>query len=145
MTAAADGRTVNVAAAALVDVAGRILMAQRPPGKSLAGLWEFPGGKIESGETPEAALVRELDEELGIQVAIADLVPLVVVHHDYPDFTLVMTVHACRKWSGTAHGREGQPLVWTLYDDLAALPMPPADLPVVAALDQFMRPAGHPL
>jgi 8-oxo-dGTP diphosphatase len=97
---------IMVAAAALVDAAGRVLVAQRPPGKSLAGLWEFPGGKLEPGETPAHALVRELDEELGIAVAVADLAPLTVVAHRYPDLDLVMHVYTCRRWAGTPQGRQ---------------------------------------
>lgn len=127
-------REVIVAAAALIAPDNRVLVAQRPPGKSFAGQWEFPGGKLEPGETPEAALHRELHEELGIRVAPADLEPLTTVCHPYPDFDLVMIVYACRFWTGTLHGREGQALLWADAATLAALPMPPADIPVVAAL-----------
>ena len=134
-------RCVRVAAAALIDVDGQVLVAQRPEGKSLAGLWEFPGGKIETGETPEAALVRELHEELGISVTVDALTLLTVTKHDYPDFHLEMTVYACRVWAGTPHGQQGQPLLWARTDTICALPMPPADLPVIAALRSFVAAA----
>lgn len=127
-------RRVDVVAAALVDAAGRVLVAQRPPGKSLAGLWEFPGGKIEPGETPVAALVRELAEELGIAVDPAALAPLTFVSHAYPDFHLLMLLYVVRAWTGEPAGQQGQPLRWGTVDELAALPMPPADLPLLAAL-----------
>lgn len=127
-------REVIVAAAALIAPDNRVLVARRPPGKSFAGQWEFPGGKLELGETPEAALHRELHEELGILVAPADLEPLTTVCHVYPDFKLVMIVYACRFWAGTLHGCEGQALLWADAATLATLPMPPADLPVVTAL-----------
>jgi len=127
-------RRVGVVAAALVDAAGCILVAQRPTGKSLAGLWEFPGGKIEAGETPEAALVRELGEELAITVDPADLVPLTFVSHGYDDFHLVMLLYLCRRWTGRPHGEQGQPLRWGSPAELAVLPMPPADVPLLAAL-----------
>ncbi len=127
-------RRVDVVAAALVDGAGRILVAQRPAGKSLAGLWEFPGGKIEPGETPEAALVRELAEELAIGVAPGDLAPLTFVSHGYDDFHLLMLLYICRRWTGTPRGEQGQPLRWDRPAGLAALPMPPADVPLLAAL-----------
>ena len=127
-------RTVWVVAAALIDMAGRVLVAQRPPGKSLAGLWEFPGGKIEPGETPEAALVRELAEELGVAVAPGDLAPLAFVSHAYPDFHLVMLAFTGRRWTGVPDGLHGQPLRWASIDALAELPMPPADAPILAAL-----------
>jgi 8-oxo-dGTP diphosphatase len=131
-------RLVQVAAVALVDDVGRVLMAQRPAGKSFAGQWEFPGGKIESGETPEAALVRELAEELGIDVATAALEPLTFVSHAYPDFHLLMLFYACRAWTGMPHGIEGQALVWDTVAALAHLPMPPADIPLLAALRQAL-------
>ena len=131
-------RELVVAAAALIDTENRVLMAQRPAGKSFAGQWEFPGGKLEPDELPDMALRRELHEELGIRVAPADLEPLVVVSHDYPDFRLVMIVYSCRFWAGEAHGREGQALKWCRHAELAALPMPPADVPVVAALASLL-------
>ncbi|KPF78494.1 NTP pyrophosphohydrolase [alpha proteobacterium AAP81b] len=127
-------RLILVAAAILTDPAERVLMAQRPPGKSLAGLWEFPGGKVEPGEAPEAALVRELGEELGITVAAADLAPFTFASHAYPDFHLLMPCWRIAYWQGEPHGREGQALRWVAIDALATLPMPPADLPIVTAL-----------
>ncbi|OYU16338.1 MAG: 8-oxo-dGTP diphosphatase MutT [Alphaproteobacteria bacterium PA4] len=127
-------RLVMVVAVALIDSDGRILMAQRPAGKSFAGLWEFPGGKLEPGEAPEAALVRELAEELGITVAADALAPLTFVSHAYADFHLIMLMYVCRHWQGTPHGAEGQALCWDHIEALAALPMPAADVPLVAAL-----------
>lgn len=127
-------RSVHVVAAALIDADNRILVAQRLPGGALAGLWEFPGGKIEPGETPEAALVRELDEELGVIVAASALAPVTFVSHAYPDFHLLMLLYLCRDWQGTPIGQQGQPLRWEAVDGLDALPMPPADVPLVAAL-----------
>jgi 8-oxo-dGTP diphosphatase len=127
-------RLVSVVAAALVDGDDRVLVAQRPPGASLAGLWEFPGGKIEPGETPEAALVRELAEELGITVAAAALTPINFVSHAYADFHLLMLLYICRDWQGAPIGQQGQPLRWEAATGLARLPMPPADVPLVAAL-----------
>lgn len=119
-------------AAALVDAQGCVLLAQRPQGKSLAGMWEFPGGKLEPGETPEAALVRELDEELGI--VAEGLEPFTFVSFAYPDFHLVMLLYWCRRWQGQPRGRDGQALRWERPGAMAALPMPPADVPLVAAL-----------
>lgn len=127
-------RRVEVVAAALIDADDRVLVAQRPAGKSFAGLWEFPGGKVEPGEAPLAALARELDEELGIGVALADLQPLTAIEHPYDDFVLAMRVWHCRRWAGVPRGREGQALLWRDLAGLALLPMPPADLPVLAAL-----------
>ncbi|MFZ4688967.1 MAG: 8-oxo-dGTP diphosphatase MutT [Polymorphobacter sp.] len=127
-------RIVNVVAVALIDADNCILMAQRPEGKSLAGLWEFPGGKIEADETPEAALVRELAEELGIVVAEDALQAFSFVSHAYPDFHLLMLLYICRRWTGTPDGRDGQALTWGPVSELSALPMPPADLPLLAAL-----------
>ncbi len=131
-------RRVDVVAAALVDGAGRVLVAQRPAGKSLAGLWEFPGGKIEPGEAPAAALVRELAEELGIAVAEADLQPLGFVSHAYPDFHLLMLLYSCTRWTGEPRGDEGQPIAWHRPAALAALAMPPADVPLLAPLQAFV-------
>ena len=127
-------RLVSVVAAALVAPDGRILVAQRPAGGALGGLWEFPGGKIEPGETPEAALVRELAEELGIIAAPAALVPVTFVSHAYADFHLLMLLYLCRDWQGTPHGQQGQPLRWESAAALAGLPMPPADVPLVPVL-----------
>jgi 8-oxo-dGTP diphosphatase len=125
-------RLVHVVAAALIDGNGRVLLAQRPPGKSLAGLWEFPGGKLEPGETPEAALSRELHEELGI--VAQGFEPISFVSHAYADFHLVMLLYACRDWQGEPHGHDGQSLCWEHPAAMPALPMPPADVPLVAAL-----------
>jgi len=130
-------RLVHVVAAALVAEDGRVLLAQRPAGKSLAGLWEFPGGKLEPGETPEAALARELEEELGI--IAGPLVPFTFVSHAMPDFHLVMLLYWCRAWTGAPVGRDGQALRWERPAAMAQLPMPPADKPLVAALVQAMQ------
>ena len=121
-----------VAAAALIDAENRVLVAQRPAGKSLAGLWEFPGGKLEPGETPEAALARELEEELAISARAFS--PLGFASHAYPDFHLLMLLYACRSWQGTPLGQQGQPLRWEPLASLYALPMPPADVPLIEAL-----------
>ncbi len=129
-------KIIHVVAAALVDGEGRVLLAQRPDGKSLAGLWEFPGGKLEPGESPEAALARELDEELGI--AQLQLEPFTFVSFAYPDFHLVMLLYWCRAWAGVPVGRDGQALRWETPAAMAGLPMPPADLPLVAALQAVM-------
>ena len=130
---------VLVAAVALIDATGRVLIAERPPGKSMAGLWEFPGGKIEAGERPEATLARELDEELGIEVAEADLRPLTFASHDYGSFHLLMPLYLCRRWEGQVTAREGQRLAWVRPDDLAAADMPPADGPLIPILVQEVR------
>ncbi|HEU0156783.1 MAG TPA: 8-oxo-dGTP diphosphatase MutT [Stellaceae bacterium] len=129
---------ILVAAAALVDTDGRVLLAQRPPGKSMAGLWEFPGGKVDRGETPEAALIRELAEELGIDVAASCLAPFTFASHGYPDFHLLMPLYVCRKWSGIVTAREGQRLAWVRPARLADYPMPPADKPLVAMLRDLL-------
>ncbi len=131
-------KTVLVSAVALIDVDGRILLTQRPEGKSLAGLWEFPGGKVEPGETPETALIRELDEELGIDTWASCLAPLTFASHSYPDFHLLMPLFACRKWAGIAQGREGQALKWVRAADLASYPMPPADRPLIPILRDWL-------
>lgn len=127
-----------VAAAALVDVDGRVLIAKRPQGKSLAGLWEFPGGKVEAGETPEAALIRELDEELGITVTHKCLAPFVFASHAYETFHLLMPLYLCRRWEGFAQAREHEALAWVKPDRLADYDMPPADAPLVAYLRDFL-------
>ena len=127
-------KLVLVVAAALIDAERRVLIAQRPPGKSLAGLWEFPGGKVEPGERPERALVRELEEELGIVVAEAALTPLFFASHAYPQMHLLMPLYECRRWSGDAVAREGQALRWVHPRTLHNLPMPPADEPLIAPL-----------
>ena len=127
-----------VAAAALVDVDGRVLLAQRPEGKSMAGLWEFPGGKIGPGETPEACLIRELREELGIDVSASCLGPFTFASHAYEDFHLLMPLYLCRVWEGIAAPREGQALKWLRPGDMRRYPMPPADIPLVAMLHDFL-------
>jgi 8-oxo-dGTP diphosphatase len=127
-----------VAAVALIDVEGRVLLAERPAGKSLAGLWEFPGGKVEPDETPEAALIRELHEELGIETWQSCLAPLSFASHAYADFHLLMPLFACRKWGGIVHAREGQRLAWVRAADLRNYPMPPADLPLIPILRDWL-------
>jgi 8-oxo-dGTP diphosphatase len=137
--AAAPGtRIVLVSAVALIDPDGRVLLARRPEGKALAGLWEFPGGKVDPGETPEAALIRELKEELGIDVAESCLAPFAFASHGYEKFHLLMPLYLCRRWSGTVQGREGQALAWVRPQKLAEYPMPPADKPLVALLRDFL-------
>ena len=123
-----------VVACALVDADGRVLLAQRPEGKVMAGLWEFPGGKIEPGETPEAALIRELNEELSIDVTAACLAPLSFASHEYEDFHLLMPVYVCRKWDGQIMPRDGQRVKWLRPRDMFDLAMPEADKPLIAAL-----------
>ncbi len=123
-----------VAACALVDVERQVLVAQRPAGKSMAGLWEFPGGKVESGETPESCLIRELKEELDIDVTASCLAPLTFASHAYPTFHLLMPLYACRKWKGFIQPQEGQQVKWCSVQELTSLDMPPADLPLIAML-----------
>lgn len=125
---------VLVAACALVDADGRVLLAQRPQGKPMAGLWEFPGGKVESGERPEETLIRELEEELGIVVREPCLAPLTFASHAYPDFHLLMPLYVCRRWDGTVTPREGQALAWVRPNRLRDYEMPPADVPLVSHL-----------
>jgi 8-oxo-dGTP diphosphatase len=127
-------KLITVVAAALVDYDGRVLLAQRPEGKQLAGLWEFPGGKLEPGERPEEALIRELDEELGIVVKAACLAPLTFASHAYEDFHLLMPLYICRKWEGFVQSREGQALKWVKPKALRDYPMPPADAPLIPHL-----------
>jgi 8-oxo-dGTP diphosphatase len=129
---------VLVAAVALVDEDGRVLLARRPEGKAMAGLWEFPGGKVDQGETPEAALIRELAEELGIDVEASCLAPFTFASHAYPDFHLLMPLYVCRRWSGIVTAREGQRLAWVRPQRLAEYPMPPADKPLVAMLRDLL-------
>lgn len=131
-------RLLLVAAVALIDPDGRVLLAQRPAGKQLAGLWEFPGGKVDPGETPEAALIRELDEELGIETWNSCLAPLTFASHAYDDFHLLMPLFACRRWSGVPQGREGQALAWVPARKLTDYPMPPADLPLIPILRDWL-------
>ena len=127
-------RILLVAACALIDPDGRVLVAQRPEGKSMAGLWEFPGGKIEAGERPEETLIRELGEELGIQVQEPCLAPFTFASHAYPDFHLLMPLYLCRRWEGTVTAKEHGALKWLRPEDLSTLPMPPADLPLIPML-----------
>ena len=131
-------RILLVAAVALIDADGRVLLAQRPEGKTLAGLWEFPGGKVEADETPEAALIRELREELGIDTWKSCLAPLTFASHSYEDFHLLMPLFACRRWQGTPVPHEGQRLAWVRARDLHLYPMPPADLPLVPVLRDWL-------
>lgn len=130
--------TVLVSAVALIDIDGRVLLAQRPEGKSMAGLWEFPGGKVEPGETPEQALIRELREELGIDTWSSCLAPLTFASHSYESFHLLMPVFACRKWNGTPQGKEGQALKWVRGNALRDYPMPAADIPLIPVLRDWL-------
>ena len=131
-------KMVLVAAVALVDIDGRVLLAQRPEGKKLAGLWEFPGGKVDPGETPEAALIRELKEELDIDVSASCLAAFTFASYGYSDFHLLMPLYVCRKWQGTIVPREGQRLAWVRPDKLGDYPMPPADTPLIAMLRDLL-------
>ena len=131
-------KTVLVSAAALIDGEGRVLLAQRPEGKSMAGLWEFPGGKVEEGETPEAALIRELHEELGIETWQSCLAPLCFASHSYEKFHLLMPLFACRKWEGSPQSHEGQALKWVRAQDLKSYPMPQADIPLIPILRDWL-------
>lgn len=127
-----------VVAVALIDADGRVLLAQRPAGKQLAGLWEFPGGKIENDETPEIALIRELKEELGIDTSVSCLSPLAFASHAYDDFHLVMPLYACRVWQGHVTAREGQSFAWAYPRDFDKYPMPPADIPLIPILRELL-------
>ena len=127
-------KTVLVAACALIDSDGRVLIAQRPEGKMMAGLWEFPGGKVEAGERPEESLIRELNEELGIVVKEECLAPLTFASHVYPDFHLLMPLYVCRRWEGFVAAQEGQRLKWVRPSELRDYPMPPADEPLISHL-----------
>ena len=129
-----SGNIVLVAACALIDADGRVLIAQRPQGKAMAGLWEFPGGKIEDGEQPEQTLIRELKEELGIIVSEACLAPLTFASHAYADFHLLMPLYVCRKWQGIVAALEGQQLAWVKPNKLRDYEMPPADVPLISHL-----------
>jgi 8-oxo-dGTP diphosphatase len=131
-------KTVFVVACALIDTDNRVLIAQRPEGKTLAGLWEFPGGKVDAGERPEAALIRELQEELGITVEEPCLAPLTFASHAYDDFHLLMPLYVCRKWEGVVAAREGQQLAWVRANKLRDYPMPPADIPLIAHLTDLL-------
>ncbi len=134
----ADVPIILVVAAALVDVDGRVLIARRPEGKPMAGLWEFPGGKVDSGETPEQALIRELREEIGIDVTENCLAPFTFASHRYDDFHLLMPLYVCRVWDGMVVAREGQTLKWVRAPDLKDYPMPPADIPLIAMLRDLL-------
>jgi 8-oxo-dGTP diphosphatase len=131
-------RILLVAACALVDADGRVLLAKRPPGKPLAGLWEFPGGKVEPGETPEAALIRELKEELDIETAAKCLAPLSFASHTYPEFHLLMPLYVCRRWDGDITPLQGQQLAWVRASKLADYGMPPADEPLKVVLRDLL-------
>lgn len=129
---------VLVVAIALVDLDGRVLLTQRPPGKKLAGMWEFPGGKVEKNETPEAALVRELHEELNLDISAACLAPFTFASHAYDDFHLLMPLYVCRRWAGQPDPREGQAMKWVKPIKMRELEMPPADIPLVAMLRDLL-------
>ncbi|GJD88777.1 (deoxy)nucleoside triphosphate pyrophosphohydrolase [Methylobacterium hispanicum] len=137
---AAPLRLLLVVAVALVDRDGRVLVSQRPPGKQLAGLWEFPGGKVEPGERPEATLIRELAEEIGVRVEEPCLAPLTFASHAYESFHLLMPLYVCRRWSGTPQGLEGQALKWVRPSALRDLAMPPADEPLIPFLVDLLGP-----
>jgi len=134
----AGKKILLVAACALIDSDGRILLAQRPEGKSLAGLWEFPGGKVEPGETPEECLVRELEEEIGIKTKVACLAPLTFASHSYDTFHLLMPLYVCRRYEGIPQSREGQALKWVKPMQLRDYPMPPADEPLIPMLQDLL-------
>jgi 8-oxo-dGTP diphosphatase len=131
-------RLVLVAACALIDADGRVLLAERPAGRAMAGLWEFPGGKIEAGERPEQTLIRELEEELGITVEEPCLAPLTFASHGYPDFHLLMALYVCRRWEGTVTPKEGQRLAWVRSGRLRDYQMPPADVPLIPHLTALL-------
>jgi len=138
VSAPAELRMVLVSAVALVDGDGRVLLAQRPKGKHLEGLWEFPGGKVHAGETPEAALIRELKEELDIDTDVKCLAPFTFASHTYQDFHLLMPLYVCRVWKGIPRPCEGQTLAWARVADLPNFPMPPADIPLIAMLRDLL-------
>jgi 8-oxo-dGTP diphosphatase len=131
-------KLVLVAACALVDADGRVLIAERPAGRTMAGLWEFPGGKVEPGERPEVTLIRELKEELGIVVSEPCLAPLTFASHAYPDFHLLMPLYVCRRWEGTVAPQEGQRLAWVKPNRLRDYEMPPADVPLISHLTTLL-------
>jgi len=133
-----DVPIVLVAAVALFDIDGRVLIAQRPEGKSMAGLWEFPGGKVEAGETPEQALIRELREEIAVDTVESCLAPFTFASHTYDDFHLLMPLFVCRKWTGTVTPMEGQQIKWVMPAQLRDYPMPPADKPLIAMLRDYL-------
>jgi 8-oxo-dGTP diphosphatase len=131
-------RLLLVSAVALIDADGRVLISQRPPGKNLEGLWEFPGGKVEEGERPETALIRELKEELDIDVTESCLAPLTFASHAYEQFHLFMPLYVCRRWKGLVQSMEGQPIKWVTARDLRNHPMPPADIPLIPFLEELL-------
>ena len=131
-------KLVLVAACALIDADGRVLLAERPKGKTMAGMWEFPGGKVEAGERPEATLIRELKEELGIDVKEACLAPFAFASHAYEDFHLLMPLYLCRRWDGIVDPQEGQRLAWVRPRDMGKYSMPPADVPLVSQLRDLL-------
>lgn len=130
---------ITVSAVAMIDPDSRVLLAQRPEGKAMAGLWEFPGGKVEPGETPETTLLREIREELDVELCARCIAPLSFVSHAYDHFHLLMLLYTCRKWEGLPKALEDQALTWKLPVEMKALPMPPADVPLVAALRDFLH------
>lgn len=146
MSAKGPGQSplVLVVACVLLDMDGRILITRRPPGRPLAGLWEFPGGKIEPNEVPEHALARELAEELGIEIAISNLEALTFASHAYPEFHLLMPVFLCRRWRGELSAQEGQELAWVLPGELSEFPMPPADEPLKDTLPRLLASVDAP-
>ncbi len=131
-------KLVLVTACALIDADGRVLIAERPPGRTMAGLWEFPGGKVEANEPPEQALIRELKEELGISVEESCLAPLTFASHRYPEFHLLMPLYVCRRWDGVVVPQEGQRLAWVRPNRLRDYPMPPADIPLISHLTALL-------
>lgn len=133
-----NSKVILVAACALIDADGRVLIAERPAGKPMAGLWEFPGGKVDPGERPEDALIRELNEELGIVVNEACLAPLTFASHTYTEFHLLMPLYVCRRWQGVVSPREGQKLAWVRPNRLKEYPMPPADVPLISHLTTLL-------
>ncbi len=134
----AETRLVLVAACALIDADGRVLIAERPKGKAMASLWEFPGGKVEPGERPEDTVIREMREELGVSIEDTALAPLVFASHSYPDFHLLMPVFLCRRFKGAPHPREGQRIAWVRLADLTNYPMPPADAPLIPLIRNLL-------
>lgn len=132
-------KTVLVSAVALVDPEGRVLLAQRPEGKQLAGMWEFPGGKVEAGETPEAALMREIKEELGVELCERCFAPLTFVSHQYENFHLLMMLYVAHRWEGIPQGLDQQALTWKRPKDMRSMPMPPADLPLIPVLEDYLK------
>jgi len=134
-------KSVLVSAVALVDADGRVLLAQRPEGKSLAGMWEFPGGKVEAGESPDAALIREIREELAVDLCDSCISPLTFVSHHYDDFHLLMLLYLSRRWEGVPAAQEGQSLIWRRPSEMLALPMPPADRPLIPVLRDVLQPS----